>query len=147
MVRRLFGQIRELILLELSKGQSTINKISINTGINWKTVDNHMIFLIGKGFVKEVFRSEYVHIFEITDSGKLKVIEIKENLKKLIEGRSDDDVDENVIVKGDGSYLIYEEEDEEESLDEPIDKPVDRLNNNDEQIDEYINYRQNNREL
>ncbi|MBW2999773.1 ArsR family transcriptional regulator [Candidatus Woesearchaeota archaeon] len=70
MTRRPFPQIRKLILLRLSKGQSTINKISTETNINWKTVEGHLTYLIGKGLVREIFSSEYVRIFDLTSKGK-----------------------------------------------------------------------------
>ena len=68
--KRRFGELRHLILQNLSSGQKTVNQISTETGINWKTVDNHLIHLVGKGFAREVFHSQYVKIFEITDQGK-----------------------------------------------------------------------------
>ena len=46
------------------------NQISKETSINWKTVDNHLVHLIGKGLVKEVFSSQYVKIVELSDKGK-----------------------------------------------------------------------------
>jgi predicted transcriptional regulator len=62
--------LRACILTNLKTGQKTVNQISTETGINWKTVDNHLIYLIGKGFVREVFSSPYVKIYEITERGK-----------------------------------------------------------------------------
>ena len=63
-------EIRKDILKSLSAGQHTINHISNETNINWKTVDNHLIYLIGRGLVTEVFSSEYVRILELTEDGK-----------------------------------------------------------------------------
>lgn len=68
--KRTFKEIRRDILESLSGGQNTINRISNQTEINWKTVDNHLIYLIGRGLVSEVFSSEYVRIFELTEEGK-----------------------------------------------------------------------------
>lgn len=68
--KKKFIEIRKLILDNLKDGQKTVNKISAETGINWKTVDNHIIYLIGRGFVKEVFVSQYVKIFELSERGK-----------------------------------------------------------------------------
>lgn len=68
--KRTFEEIRRDILKSLSGGQNTINHISNQTSINWKTVDNHLIHLIGRGLVIEVFSSEYVRIFELTEEGK-----------------------------------------------------------------------------
>ncbi|MCX8147094.1 MAG: transcriptional regulator [Candidatus Woesearchaeota archaeon] len=67
--RRKFSDLREIILKSLVSGQKTINQISSETGINWKTVDNHLIYLVGKGFAREVFSSRFARIFEITEKG------------------------------------------------------------------------------
>jgi predicted transcriptional regulator len=68
--KRTFREIRKDVLKSLSKGQNTINHISSETGINWKTVDNHLVYLIGRGLLNEVFSSEYVRIFELTEDGR-----------------------------------------------------------------------------
>ncbi|MBW2980613.1 ArsR family transcriptional regulator [Candidatus Woesearchaeota archaeon] len=68
--KRTFKEIRKDILKSLSNGQETINHISNETDINWKTVENHLIYLIGRGLVSEVFSSDYVRIFELTEEGK-----------------------------------------------------------------------------
>jgi predicted transcriptional regulator len=80
--KRTFEEIRKDILKSLSVGQNTINHISHETDINWKTVDNHLVYLIGRGLVKEVFSSDYVRIVELTDEGKEYVM--KEFPKKRI---------------------------------------------------------------
>jgi len=67
--KRTFSTIRHMILLSMVAGQRTINEVSSITSINWKTVDNHLIYLLGKGLVKEVFSSDYVRIFELTEKG------------------------------------------------------------------------------
>ena len=54
----------------------TINQVSTASNINWKTVEGHLTYLCGKGMVTEVFKSEYIRIFKITDLGK-------EYLKKI----------------------------------------------------------------
>ena len=54
----------------MASGQKTVNQAATETGINWKTVDNHIIHLVGNGYLKEVFTSPYVKIFEITDRGR-----------------------------------------------------------------------------
>ena len=69
-IKRTFIEIRNSILLCLAEGQKTINQISVETQINWRTVDRHLVYLIGKGWVKEVFRSSYVRILELTAFGK-----------------------------------------------------------------------------
>ena len=68
--KRGFKEIRKQILLSLSKGQLSINEIAKQSKINWKTVSNHLIYLTGRGFVKEVFSSSYVRIYELTTQGK-----------------------------------------------------------------------------
>ena len=70
MKKRRFQELRNKILNFLkNKKPQTLNHIARSTKINWKTVDNHITFLVGKGFVKEVFHSPYVRIFEITERG------------------------------------------------------------------------------
>ena len=68
--KRTFDIIRLLILHSLVNGQRTLNQLSNDSGINWKTVDNHIIYLLGRGFVTEVYFSKYVKIVEITQKGK-----------------------------------------------------------------------------
>lgn len=68
--KRRFSEIRDLILANLYDGKKTVNQISSETGINWKTVDNHLIYLVGKGMAQVVFSSPYVKIFELTGVGK-----------------------------------------------------------------------------
>lgn len=69
-IKRTFIKIRNSILLSLASGQKTINQISSETQINWKTVERHLTYLIGKGWVREVFSSAYVRIYELTAFGK-----------------------------------------------------------------------------
>ena len=68
--KRTFKELRQHILSVLLKGRKTVNQLSKDTGINWKTVDNHLIWLKGRGFVREVFSSSYVKIFEISEAGR-----------------------------------------------------------------------------
>ena len=68
--KRTFSDLRKIILESLIHGKKTVNQISSDSGINWKTVDNHLIWLTGKGYVQIVFSSPYVKIFEITEKGK-----------------------------------------------------------------------------
>ncbi|MEK6837298.1 MAG: hypothetical protein AABX69_01485 [Nanoarchaeota archaeon] len=67
--KRTFGELRHIILTALLSGQQTTNQISVRTGINWRTVEAHLTHLIGKGFVTEVLKSEYVRIFKLSDAG------------------------------------------------------------------------------
>ncbi|HLC78481.1 MAG TPA: PAS domain S-box protein [Candidatus Nanoarchaeia archaeon] len=75
--KRTFEEIRKLILFTLVAGKKTINQISNASDINWRTVEKHLTYLIGKKFVEEIFSSEYVRIFELTDNGKNLVERIK----------------------------------------------------------------------
>lgn len=70
MKKRDFGVIRNSILKELSKGEKTLNQISKDTKINWKTVDNHVIFLAANEMVEEVFSSSYVRIYRLSKKGQ-----------------------------------------------------------------------------
>lgn len=68
--KRTFNEIRNSILISLATGQKTINQISSETRINWKTIERHLTYLVGKGWVREAFSSAYVRIFELTAFGK-----------------------------------------------------------------------------
>ena len=68
--KRTFTELRHIILAALFSGQQTTNQLSIKTGINWRTVEAHLTFLIGKGLVTEVLKSEYVRIFALSKDGK-----------------------------------------------------------------------------
>ncbi|MBI2580913.1 hypothetical protein HYV85_03830 [Candidatus Woesearchaeota archaeon] len=68
--KRTFSELRHTILIALLPGQQTTNQVSIITEINWRTVEAHLTFLIGKGLVTEVLKSEYVRIFRLTDAGQ-----------------------------------------------------------------------------
>ena len=68
--KRTFDILRKKILVTLSKGQKTTNQISVDSGINWRTVENHLTYLMGKSLVSEIFSSKYVRIFELTEEGK-----------------------------------------------------------------------------
>lgn len=76
-VKRRFSDLRDLILKNLDTGKKTVNQLSSESGINWKTVDNHLIYLVGKGMVEVVFSSPYVKIFELTEQGKEYIEQIK----------------------------------------------------------------------
>lgn len=68
--KKTFQQIRKLILKDLQKGQRTVNQISESTGLTWRTVDGHLINLIGRGLVEPVFISEYVKIYRLKEVAK-----------------------------------------------------------------------------
>lgn len=63
--RRKFEEIRKLILIDLRQGQRTVNQIAESTGLTWRTVDSHLIYLVGKGLAEPVFVSEYVKIYRL----------------------------------------------------------------------------------
>ena len=68
--KRTFSELRSLLLIALLGGQHTTNQLSIRSGINWRTVEAHLMFLIGKGLVTEVLKSDYVRIFKLTFHGE-----------------------------------------------------------------------------
>lgn len=76
--KRTFYELRNEIIVSLSKGKMTINQLALDSGINWKTVEKHLTHLIGKKLVAEIFSSEYVRVFELSDKGR----EYFENIKK-----------------------------------------------------------------
>jgi len=69
-MKRTYTDLRVKILESIGNNKRTINDISRTTGINWKTVQRHLIYLKGSGYIVEVFSSPYVRIFELTDKGK-----------------------------------------------------------------------------
>lgn len=75
--RRTFEKLRLTILACLGSQQMTINQLATYAGINWKTVENHLTYLLGKGLVREVFRSGYVRIFETTPLGREHLVRTK----------------------------------------------------------------------
>jgi len=77
--KRTFNELRSKILVALSSGQQTTNQVSVKAGINWRTVEAHLTFLIGKGLVAEVLKSEYVRIFKLTEQGGLEASSIKKS--------------------------------------------------------------------
>lgn len=83
--KRTFTVLRERLLVVLNQKRKTINQIANDSGINWKTVEKHLTYFVGKGLVEEVFSSEYVRIFELTQKGKelAKTIEERE-MRKIV---------------------------------------------------------------
>ncbi len=92
-VKRTFIKIRNSILLSLASGQKTINQISGETQINWKTVERHLVYLVGKGWVREAFSSTYVRIFELTAFGK---DYLRRNMSKKLQ------ISDNKLIKING---------------------------------------------
>lgn len=84
--KRTFYELRNEIVISLSKGKMTINQLALDSGINWKTVEKHLTHLIGKKLVAEIFSSEYVRVFELSDRGREHVEEIKkEGLLRFVQ--------------------------------------------------------------
>ncbi|HZX44091.1 MAG TPA: ArsR family transcriptional regulator [Candidatus Nanoarchaeia archaeon] len=67
--KRTFSDLRKEILLCLSTGQHTINQLSYETRINWRTVELHLTYLVGKGLIREAFSSKYARVFELSELG------------------------------------------------------------------------------
>lgn len=82
--KRTFKDLRISILNHLSSGKKTINQLAVLSGINWKTVDNHLVYLTGKRLVKEVFNSEYVRIFDITKEGQELISKSKREAEQIV---------------------------------------------------------------
>jgi predicted transcriptional regulator len=78
--KRRFGELRDIILKNLRGGKKTVNQISQETGINWKTVDNHLVYLVGREMAIIVYSSPYVKIFELSGSGK-EYLEVRKEKK------------------------------------------------------------------
>lgn len=83
--KRKFVQIRDSILFQLSFGKKTVNQIASEMGANWKTVDLHLMYLIGRGMVVEVFKSDYARIYDLSEDGKKYVALINPSLAEAVE--------------------------------------------------------------
>ncbi len=70
MKRRTFQQIRKSLVRELTSKDRNLNQLARAAGVSWKTAENHLIYLIGRGYVIKVVDSPYVKIFRITEKGK-----------------------------------------------------------------------------
>lgn len=68
--RRSFVEIRKILIRELARGNKNINELARATKLNWRTTENHLIYLIGRGYVNKVIDSPYVKIFSLTKKGK-----------------------------------------------------------------------------
>lgn len=80
MKKRRFKELRYSILYLLkNKKEFTLNQIARSAKINWKTVDNHITYLIGRGLVKEIFNSPYVRIVQITERGLAHLKNVKKS--------------------------------------------------------------------
>lgn len=97
--RRSFDWIRNEILSVLAMGRVTVNEISKKTEINWKTVDNHLVYLCGRGWAAKVFDSPSIKIFELTDEGREHIERTRRreaSLKTTIQKRG---IDESTHVR------------------------------------------------
>ncbi len=77
--KRTFKEIREIILATLAKGKNTLNNLAKEAGVNWRTTDNHLNWMKGKGLVAEVFTSDYVRIFDLTEKGRQEAEKLKQH--------------------------------------------------------------------
>ena len=91
--KRTFKDLRRAILFCLANGQHTINQISYKTRINWRTVEAHLTYLVGKGLVVEVLSLNYVRVFELSDKGKAQM----EMIGVEVNGHNNKIVDENSV--------------------------------------------------
>jgi DNA-binding transcriptional ArsR family regulator len=83
--KRTFEELRKNIIIDLDSGKKTINQISMDTGINWKTVEKHLTYLLGKKLIEEVYNSDYLRIFDLTDKGRIRTEEHRqEERAKLV---------------------------------------------------------------
>lgn len=80
--KRTFLYLRHLILIALLKGPQTINQISINSGINWKTAENHLTHLTGKGLIALLYQTPYLKIYQLTDKGRQYLEYVKQKYQK-----------------------------------------------------------------
>ncbi len=83
--KRKFRQIRDSILFQLSFGKKTVNQIADEIGANWKTVDLHLMYLVGRGMAFEVFKSDYARIYDLTEDGRKYVAAINPALAEVVD--------------------------------------------------------------
>jgi predicted transcriptional regulator len=67
--KRTYRIIRHDLLTSLASGQKNINQLANTSGINWKTTQNHLIYLCGFRFARVVVNLPQVKIYEITERG------------------------------------------------------------------------------
>ncbi|MBI2546800.1 hypothetical protein HYV81_06500 [Candidatus Woesearchaeota archaeon] len=92
MPKRTFDYLRLCIIYTLYEKEKTINSIATETGINWKTVELHLTYLMGRKLVDEVHHSEYARIFALSAQGREFADKFMENITKaLAEGKLDAD--------------------------------------------------------
>ncbi len=64
--KRPFTKIRKSILAALAEHSKNINELSGDSKVNWRTTRNHLIYLMGRGYAREVVNTPQVRIFDIT---------------------------------------------------------------------------------
>ncbi|MBS3148482.1 ArsR family transcriptional regulator [Candidatus Woesearchaeota archaeon] len=72
--RSTYQEIRQKIIDEFSRGERTVNQIAKSTGLTWRTVDLHLIWLTGKGAIEPVFLSEYVKIYRKKEHAESRLV-------------------------------------------------------------------------
>jgi len=80
--KRTFSYLRHLILISMVKGPQSINQVSNVSGINWRTVENHMVHLMGKGLIKIAYNTPYIRIYDLTEDGKKYLQFLKQRYQK-----------------------------------------------------------------
>ena len=68
--KRKFEELRAQILRELKKGERTVNQLAKAAKTNWRTIDKHITFLVGKGKVEPVLQTRYVRIYRLAEVKK-----------------------------------------------------------------------------
>lgn len=68
--RKTYLIIRLFILQSLLQKEKSVNNIAYDTGINWRTADKHLDYLLEQGFVSKFYFAEQLKIYAITDLGK-----------------------------------------------------------------------------
>ncbi len=69
-MKRTFKEIRKDILINLGSEVCSINYISKNINVNWRTVEKHLVYLVGRGYVEKIYSCEYVRLLKRTESGE-----------------------------------------------------------------------------
>lgn len=68
--KRTFQLIRKQILKELKKGEKTVNEIATSTNTEWRSINNHLIYLTGMGKIEPVIQTKYVRVYRLAEGGK-----------------------------------------------------------------------------
>jgi len=68
--KRKFEVLRAQILKQLKKGDKTVNELATAIKTNWRTIDKHITFLVGKGKVEPVIQTKYVRIYRLAKEVK-----------------------------------------------------------------------------